>query len=72
MWRYRQKMEKQTVKGFHPEFGEMTAEIEVPKVIEDRPDISLIPIENIRFDPAAHWYDVVARARTSSSRCRCT
>lgn len=25
----------------------------------DRPDIKLIPIENIRFDPAADWRDVV-------------
>jgi hypothetical protein len=59
VWRYRQKMEKKTVKGFHPLLGELEAEIEVPKVLEDRPDIMLFPAENVRFDPAAHWYDVV-------------
>jgi hypothetical protein len=58
-WRYRAKMVKQTVQGYHPDFGVVTAEQEVPNVIEDRPDIALIPIENIRFDPAAHWFDVV-------------
>jgi hypothetical protein len=31
----------------------------VPKVLEDRPDIMLFPAENVRFDPAAHWHDVV-------------
>jgi hypothetical protein len=32
----------------------------VPKIIEDRPCVELFPIENVRFDPAAHWYDVVS------------
>lgn len=59
VWRYRQKMEKRRVSGFHPLLGEVTVEQEVPRVIEDKPDINLIPVENIRFDPAAHWYDVV-------------
>lgn len=59
IWRYRQKMEKKTVKGFHPLLGEVEAEVEVPKVIEDRPDVMLFPAENVRFDPAAHWHDVV-------------
>jgi hypothetical protein len=59
VWRYRQKMEKKTVKGFHPELGEIEAEVDVPKVLEDRPDIMLFPAENVRFDPAAHWHDVV-------------
>lgn len=59
VWRYRQKMEKKKVTGFHPALGEMDLEIEVPKVIEDRPCVDLFPIENVRFDPAAHWYDVV-------------
>jgi hypothetical protein len=27
------------------------------KVIEDTPFVELIPIENIRFDPASKWYD---------------
>jgi hypothetical protein len=59
VWRYRQKMEKKTVKGFHPLLGDIEAEVDVPKVLEDRPDIMLFPAENVRFDPAAHWHDVV-------------
>lgn len=59
MWHYRQKMEKKEFSSFHPLLGEITVEHEVPKVLVDKPDISLIPIENIRFDAAAHWYDVV-------------
>ena len=37
------------------------AEVRTPvkKVIEDRPVCELIEIENIRFDPAAKWYDPV-------------
>jgi hypothetical protein len=58
-WRFRQKMEEREFEGFHPLLGEVKIKREVPKVIEDRPDITLIPVENIRFDPAAHWYDVV-------------
>ena len=59
-WRYRAKMVKQEMTGFHPLLGEVTVEQEVPQIIEDKPSIDLFPIENIRFDPAAHWYDVVA------------
>lgn len=59
VWRYRQKMEKQTVQAQDPMTGEMLEiEMEVPKVIEDKPEVTLLPIENIRFDPAAHWFDV--------------
>jgi hypothetical protein len=58
-WRYRTKTEKQTVQAESPFGGTFDLEIEVPKVIEDKPWIDLIPVENIRFDPAAHWYDVV-------------
>jgi hypothetical protein len=59
IWRYRQKMEKKKVKTEHPLLGEVEIEIEAPKVIEDRPCIDLFPIENVRFDPAAQWHDVV-------------
>lgn len=60
IWRYRQKMEKQKVAGIDPATGaEVEVEMEAPKVLEDKPCIDLFPIENIRFDPAAHWYDVV-------------
>lgn len=59
LWRYKQRMVKKTVAGFHPMLGEVEIEMEVPEVIEDRPEIPLLPIERIRFDPAAQWYDVV-------------
>jgi hypothetical protein len=59
LWRYRQKMEKKTVQADHPILGPVEIEVEVPKIIEDRPCVELFPIENVRFDPAAHWYDVV-------------
>jgi len=60
VWRYKEKMEKKTVQGMDPETGEpVEVEMEVPKILEDKPSIDLFPIENIRFDPAAHWYDVV-------------
>lgn len=60
VWRFKQKMEKQMVQGVDPETQQLVeVEMEVPKIIEDKPSIDLFPIENIRFDPAAHWYDVV-------------
>jgi len=60
-WRYRQRMEKKTVTGVDPVTGQQfSVEQEVAKVLEDRPWIDLFPVENILFDPAAHWYDVVA------------
>jgi hypothetical protein len=62
-WRYREVMEKQKVMAIDPDtMAEVEVEIEAPKVIEDKPHIDLFPFENLRFDPAAQWYDV---ARTS-------
>ena len=29
------------------------------EAIEDRPDVDLIPVENLRIDPSAKWYDPV-------------
>lgn len=40
------------------ETGEPAMIKQLIKVV-DKPDIKLIPIENIRFDPAAEWVDVV-------------
>ena len=60
VWRYRQKMENKTVTGMDPLTGApVEIEMEVPKILQDEPSVDLFPIENIRFDPAAHWYDVV-------------
>jgi hypothetical protein len=43
-----------------------------PKVVEDKPCIDLMPIENIRFDPGATGPTWWGPARTSSAWCRCT
>lgn len=42
------------------EYGEpIMDEIEVMQVILDRPDVTLIPLENVTVDPAADWLDPV-------------
>lgn len=58
-WKYQTRTEEREVKGFHPEMGEISfmQPQEVP--VEDKPCVELLPVENIRFDPAASWYDVV-------------
>lgn len=60
IWRYRQTSENEKKDALMPDGS--TVQISVPKitVIEDKPCVDLFPIENIRFDPAAHWYDVVS------------
>lgn len=59
VWNYQQKMVKKQQTGFIDGYGEVTIEVEEPEVIVDKPEIKLFPVENILFDPAAHWYDVV-------------
>ena len=49
-------MEKQLIPTEN--LGE-TSEQEVTKVIQDHPDVELIPVENIRIHPAANWRDPV-------------
>lgn len=61
-WRYRQVMEKQKVMAATLDGGEVEIEIEQPRILEDVPAVDLFPIENIRFDAAAQWYNV---AKTS-------
>jgi hypothetical protein len=72
LWRYRQKMEKKTVKGFHP--GARRDESRSKSEGHRGPPgiSSSFPIENVRFDPAAHWYDVVGTSPYVISRFRCT
>ena len=44
----------------NPETGEpMVEEVREKKVIRDQPCVELLPIENVRFDPAASWIDPV-------------
>lgn len=59
VWRYRAKTTEKEVTGYYEGIGEVTVKVPETKIIEDRPSIDLFPIENIRFDPASHWYDVV-------------
>jgi hypothetical protein len=60
-WKYRtKKMPAETRYGYHEALGPISFEHTPEKVIEDKPWVDLFPVENIRFDPAAHWYDVVA------------
>lgn len=59
-WKYHTKTQPVPQMGQDPETGEpqmFMGEQEIPW--QDEPCIELIPIENIRFDPAAKWHDVV-------------
>ncbi len=39
--------------------GDVTQFVEEETVLQDRPDVSLIPLENLRFDPACDWRDPI-------------
>lgn len=57
-WMYRATEEKETIQADF--FGEpLTLKIPKTTVREDRPCVELLPVENIRFHPAAKWYDVI-------------
>lgn len=58
-WKYRSKTEMGIQTGYHPQFGQVQFQAPKKVVIQDEPCVELIPIENIRFDPAATWSDVV-------------
>ena len=55
-WIYRQ--EKTKVEIGKDEDGEPIMEERI-KVLVDKPDVELIPFENIRFDPSSDWRDVI-------------
>ena len=57
-WCYRTKKEMQQMQGQLPTGEVVSFEQEVEVPVEDIPVCELIPIENIRFDPAAKWFDV--------------
>ena len=57
---YRQAMDPLTGEGLYDEDGDPVIEVTNKEVIhKDQPAVDLIPLENIRFDPAADWRDVV-------------
>lgn len=57
-WDYSSTKEKVQRTGNHPLLGQVTFEEEVEVPVVDQPCVHLLPIENIRFDPAAKWYNV--------------
>ena len=59
IWRYRAKTTNETMAAQMPDGTELKISVPKTKILEDRPCVDLFPVENIRFDPAAHWHDVV-------------
>lgn len=58
-WRYDETKTKRTVIQQDP-FGNLfEQEVEDVEVLIDQPEVKLIPLENIRFDPACDWTDPV-------------
>ena len=57
-WEYKGKEKKETVQA---DFFGQTLELEIKKEVPvvDRPCVDLLAVENLRFHPAAKWYDVV-------------
>ena len=67
-WKYSAKKKKTYQAVAHPETGQpqidesgnpLAQEVETQEIIEDQPCVDLIPIENIRIDPAASWIDPI-------------
>jgi hypothetical protein len=57
-WRYQERGKSQRVTFVDPVTGEETHEtVQSVEVVEDRPNIRLVPPENFRFSPAADWVD---------------
>ena len=62
-WKFKQEMVEQAVtdemgQPYLDETGQPMVQ-QVPKIIEDKPCIELLPIENVRFDAGADWTDIV-------------
>ncbi|MCR4301546.1 MAG: hypothetical protein NUV51_08035 [Sulfuricaulis sp.] len=64
-WKYKERRQFETMVDdmgepmLDPMTGEPVIAEAAPLVLEDKPCIELIPLENIRFDPGADWMDVV-------------
>jgi hypothetical protein len=54
-WEYEEKKQKVPT----ADAAGQTVMAETVVKVKDRPDIKLYPIENVRFDPAAEWTDIV-------------
>jgi len=60
-WRYKEKPTK-VRRVIQDDLGNVLSEDVVdgpPDVIEDKPCVELMPVENYRFDPSSDWTDVV-------------
>ncbi len=75
-WKYREKVTK-SYEPLTDDVGQpltdpdgkaLAREVEDVKVIEDKPCIELIPIENIRIDPGACWTDRAAEVEEAGRR----
>lgn len=60
-WKYREKKGPKRIEVVGmDEFGMPIAqEVQDKTVVHDKPCIELMPVENLRIDPAAKWYDPV-------------
>jgi hypothetical protein len=67
-WIYREKRTKRRVPVTDPGTGQAyigqdgqieTREIDDVQILEDRPAIELVPLENVRFHPGADWLDPI-------------
>ena len=59
-WKFRSRSGGDEEKeGTLPDGTPVKVTVPVEEVIEDRPDVEIIPLENCRFDPNAYWADVV-------------
>jgi hypothetical protein len=55
-WQYE---EKTTTQVWTDPITQVERQYKAPEVICDKPRIELLEIENVRFDPAAKWYDPI-------------
>jgi hypothetical protein len=59
-WIYEERTAKETVVEVDPDTGEVSeSEVETVKVVKDHPFIEIMPVENVRIDPNAKWYDPI-------------
>lgn len=58
-WDYQTETQKVKKAGSMEGYGEMEVEVEEEVPVVDKPCCELLSIQQIRFDPAAKWYDVV-------------
>ncbi len=58
-WKFTQKTTRFEETYITEDGGEISQLVEEETILEDRPRITLLPLENLRFDPACDWRDPV-------------